>query len=63
MEQNIVLMPTSEPLAGIEQWPAVFFGRGLWDFAESLEATLELKGLVASSIPYWEASSDPGAKR
>lgn len=56
-------MPTSEPLAGIEQWPAVFFGRGLWDFAESLEATLELKGLVASSIPYWEASSDPGAKR
>lgn len=118
VEHNVVMMPTSEPLANIDKWPAVFFGRGLWDFAESLEATLEsyrrvkglreivvvrgphgeaefgaenvehmatrmvafskaalleqrevpgaakfndLKSLVASSIPYWEPSSDPRA--
>ena len=116
VERNIVMLPSSEPLANIDKWPAVFFGRGLWDFAESLEATLEsyrrvrglkelvvvrgphseiqygaenvnhmaarmvafsraavlgqrevpgaarfqdLKSLVASSIPYWEPSSDP----
>jgi pimeloyl-ACP methyl ester carboxylesterase len=118
VEHNIVMMPTSEPLASIDQWPGVFFGRGLWDFAESVEATLasyrrvtglkeivvvrgphgeaefgaeniehlaarmvafsraavlgqrevlgaarfqDLKSLVASSIPYWEPSSDPSA--
>lgn len=49
VELNTVMMPSSEPLANIDQWPAVFFGRGLWDFAQSLEATLEsynrVKGL------------------
>lgn len=118
VEQNVVMLPSSEPLAHIDKWPAVFFGKGLWDFAESLEATLDtyrrvkglkefvvvrgphaviefgtdnskhmaarmvafsraavlgqravpgaaqfqdLKSLIASSIPYWEPSSDPGA--
>jgi hypothetical protein len=28
---HIVFQPTSEPLAGIGSWPAVFFGKGLWD--------------------------------
>jgi pimeloyl-ACP methyl ester carboxylesterase len=28
---HVVLFPTSEPLAGIGSWPAVFFGKGLWD--------------------------------
>ena len=117
VELNVVMMPSSEPLASIDKWPAVFFGRGLWDFAQSLEATLEsynrvkglkelvvvrgphsdsdfgeanvkhmtarlvafskaalfgqrevagaarfqdLKGLVASSPPYWDPSNDPG---
>jgi hypothetical protein len=116
IENNIVMMPSSEPLANIDKWPAVFFGRGLWDFGESLEGTLasyrrvkglkeivvvrgphgenefgeenvkhmaarmaafskaavlgqrevagaakfvDLKSLVASSIPFWEPSSDP----
>lgn len=120
VELNIVMMPTSEPLASIDKWPAVFFGRGLWDFGQSLEATLasyrrvkglkeivvvrgphgenefgpenvahmaarmaefskaavlglrevpgaakvqDLKSLVASSIPYWEPSSAPGADK
>jgi pimeloyl-ACP methyl ester carboxylesterase len=28
---HVLLFPTSEPLAGIGSWPAVFFGKGLWD--------------------------------
>lgn len=28
---HIAFLPTSEPLAGIGSWPAVFFGKGLWD--------------------------------
>ncbi len=113
---NVVMLPTSEPMAHIDQWPAVFFARGLWDFAESLEASFDayrrvkgpkefvvlrgphtavvfggeagkymtarmvafsravvlgqravpgaprvedLESLVASSPPFWEASSDP----
>jgi hypothetical protein len=28
---HVVLFPTSEPLAGIGSWPAVFLGKGLWD--------------------------------
>lgn len=41
LERNVVMMPTSEPLANIDKWPAVFFGRGLWDFGQALEATLD----------------------
>lgn len=59
VELNTVMMPSSEPLANIDKWPAVFFGRGLWDFAQSLEATLEsynrvkgLKELVVVRAPH-----------
>lgn len=38
-EFNIATLPSSEPFAHIDRWPAVFFGRGSWDFAEALEAT------------------------
>jgi pimeloyl-ACP methyl ester carboxylesterase len=116
VEKNIVMLPSSEPVAHVDKWPAVFFAKGLWDFAESLEATFDtyrratglkelvvirgphagmqfggknaehvaarmvafskaavlglhevpgaarfedLRSLVATSPPYWEASSDP----
>jgi hypothetical protein len=49
IEQNIVMLPTSEPLAHIDKWPAVFFCRGLWDFAEPLEATYDAYTLCAAS--------------
>lgn len=61
VEQNTVMLPSSEPMAHIDKWPAVFFGKGLWDFAESLEATLEsyrhvkgLKELVVVRGPHSE---------
>lgn len=34
-------MPSGEVLAGIARWPALFLGRGLWDFGGSLEGTLD----------------------
>jgi hypothetical protein len=33
--------PTSEILANIDRWPAVFFGQGLWDYLESPEGVYE----------------------
>jgi hypothetical protein len=36
---HVVLFPTSEPLAGIGAWPAVFFGKGLWDDIQGPFAT------------------------
>jgi hypothetical protein len=33
--------PTSEILANIDKWPAVFFGKGLWDVYQSAEGTYE----------------------
>jgi hypothetical protein len=33
--------PTSEILANIDTWPAVFFGKGLWDTYQSPEGTYE----------------------
>ena len=66
LEQNIVMVPTSEPLANIHEWPAVFFGRGLWDFAQSLEGTLAsyrrvrgLKELVVVRGPHSENEFGP----
>lgn len=53
-EFNIVTLPSSEILAGIHKWPAVFFGKGLWDFAEALEATYDsyrrIKGLKEIAV-------------
>jgi len=39
--ENILFLPSSEVLANIDKWPAVFFGRGLWDSYESLEGTFK----------------------
>jgi hypothetical protein len=41
VEKNIMMRPTSEILANIDKWPAVFFGHGLWDTLESPEGTYE----------------------
>ena len=35
------MAPTGEVLAGVRHWPALFIGRGLWDFSESLEGTFD----------------------
>lgn len=58
---NIAYLPTSEILEGIRLWPAVFFGRGLWDFSGGLEGTLDaynrvtgLKELVVVHGPHSE---------
>jgi pimeloyl-ACP methyl ester carboxylesterase len=41
VEKYTMIRPTSEILANIDQWPAVFFGKGLWDGYESAEGTYE----------------------
>jgi hypothetical protein len=41
VERNSMWVPTSEILANIDQWPAVFFGKGLWDRYQSAEGTYE----------------------
>jgi pimeloyl-ACP methyl ester carboxylesterase len=41
VEMNVQMMPTGEVLAGVRKWPALLVGRGLWDFAESLEGTFD----------------------
>jgi pimeloyl-ACP methyl ester carboxylesterase len=38
---HIVFLPTSEPLAAIDSWPAVFFGKGLWDDVQGPSATFD----------------------
>src|SRR5579863_458655 len=40
-ESNVQMAPSGESLAGVAKWPALFIGRGLWDFAESLEGSLD----------------------
>jgi hypothetical protein len=39
-EYGIVFFPASQPLAAVDRWPALFIGRGLWDYAESLEGAI-----------------------
>jgi pimeloyl-ACP methyl ester carboxylesterase len=39
-EHHIVFYPSSATLAGMDRWPAAFFGKGLWDRAESVEGTI-----------------------
>jgi hypothetical protein len=41
VELNTIARPTSEILANIDKWPAVFFGKGLWDDYQSAEGTYE----------------------
>ena len=37
---HVAFYPNSAVLANIHRWPAVFFAKGLWDRAESLEGTI-----------------------
>jgi hypothetical protein len=39
VERNTMMRPTSEILDNIDKWPAVFFGKGLWDVFQSAEGT------------------------
>jgi hypothetical protein len=41
VERNTMMRPTSEILANIDKWPAVFFGKGLWDVYQSPEGTYD----------------------
>jgi hypothetical protein len=41
VERNIMWAPSSEILANIDKWPAVFYGQGLWDSNQSPEGTYE----------------------
>jgi hypothetical protein len=49
VEKYSMIRPTSEILANIDKWPAVFFGHGLWDYCQKPEGTYEayrrVKGL------------------
>jgi pimeloyl-ACP methyl ester carboxylesterase len=47
LERNIVFFPGSGILAGMHTWPAAFFVRGLWDYAASLEGTIDSYDRVA----------------
>jgi pimeloyl-ACP methyl ester carboxylesterase len=44
---HLVYLPTSEPLAGIADWPATFIGRGVWD---------EYQGPLAAFSAYQRAA-------
>jgi hypothetical protein len=64
IDLNVVMLPTAEPMSHIYSWPAVFFARGLWDFAESLEATFDfyrrakgLKEIVVVRGPHAEVDT------
>ncbi|MDQ0572137.1 pimeloyl-ACP methyl ester carboxylesterase [Variovorax paradoxus] len=39
-DHHILFYPNSAPLAGMHTWPAAFFGKGLWDRAETPEGTV-----------------------
>ena len=39
-ENHVIFYPSSAVLAQMHRWPAVFFAKGLWDRAESLEGTV-----------------------
>jgi hypothetical protein len=59
VERNIVFFPGSGILAGVHTWPAALFVRGLWDYAASLEGTIDaydrvtgLKELVVVRGPH-----------
>lgn len=41
VENNLVFFPSSAILGGVDKWPAAFFARGLWDYAASLQGTVE----------------------
>jgi hypothetical protein len=39
-DNYVAFYPNSAVLSSIDKWPAVFFAKGLWDRAESLEGTI-----------------------
>lgn len=49
VKEHIAFFPNSGVLASVPKWPALFIGRGLWDYAESLEGAIaaydRVKGL------------------
>jgi hypothetical protein len=58
-EHHVAFYPNSAVLAHLHRWPAVFFAKGLWDRAESLEGTVAaydrvrgLKEIVVSRGPH-----------
>lgn len=64
--ENIMFFPSSEPLDSIDTWPAVFFGKGLWDSYQSLEGSFEayqrvsgLKKIVVVRGPHSENEFGP----
>lgn len=69
-EHHIVFYPNSATLAGMAHWPAAFFGKGLWDRAESLEGTIAaydrirgLKEIVVARGPHSIETWDPADMR
>jgi hypothetical protein len=63
---HIAFLPTSEPLAGIASWPAVFFGKGLWDDIQGPFATFDayrragpMKELLFVRGPHSEVEHGP----
>jgi hypothetical protein len=39
-DHHMVFYPNSSQIQGMDKWPAAFFGKGLWDRAESVEGTI-----------------------
>ncbi|MDR6539386.1 hypothetical protein [Variovorax soli] len=69
-DHHIVFYPSSATLAGMARWPAAFFGKGLWDRAESLEGTIAaydriqgLKEIVVARGPHSIETWDPADLR
>jgi hypothetical protein len=69
-EHHIVFYPNSATLAGMPRWPAAFFGKGLWDRAESLEGTVAAydrirgpKEIVVARGPHSIETWDPDDQR
>lgn len=63
---HIVFLPTSEPLAGIGSWPAVFLGKGVWDDIQGPLATFDayqrargMKELLCVRGPHSEVEHGP----
>ncbi len=41
VENNLIFFPSSAILAGMDKWPAAFFARGPYDYAASLQGTVD----------------------
>jgi pimeloyl-ACP methyl ester carboxylesterase len=46
VENNLIFFPSSAILSGMDKWPAAFFARGLYDYAASLQGTIDSYGRV-----------------